>query len=97
MYNTLRGKERSSYNLLACLYGPNLPLSGDRPHQFHSPELSSKDSGIQNNPHLVPHEHDTRDFTEPREDDLIQIDGKAVANAIREWVREHQTVDKSSA
>ena len=96
MYNTLRGKERSSCNLLVCFYGPNLPLFGDRSYHLNSLELPSKSSGIQN-PHLTPHEHETRGFIEPREDDLIHIDGKAVVDAIRKWVREHQAVDKSSS
>jgi len=68
----------------------------DRLHHFHTLETPSKGLGIPSNPHLTPHEHETRDSIEPREDDLIHLDGKAVANAIRKWVREHQPVDKGS-
>jgi hypothetical protein len=60
-----------------------------RPHHFHTLESQSNGVGIKNNHHLDGHEHETRDFIEPRGDDLIQLDGKAVANAIRKWVREH--------
>lgn len=67
-----------------------------RPYHFHTLELPSKSLGIQDNPHHTPHEHQTRDSIEPRDGDLIQLDSKAVANAIRRWVREHQPVDKSS-
>jgi hypothetical protein len=64
-----------------------------------SPELPSpalsETLGTQDNPHLTPHEHEARDLNELREDDPIHVDGEAIANAIRQWVREHQSVGNS--
>ena len=81
--------------LSVCFYRPNLTFLGSRSYHFPSREPPSKTSGNQNDLHPFPDGQEARNFIEPREDDLIQIDGKAVADAIRKWVREHDPVDTS--